>query len=41
MKGIQTPYIYVGALRTGFPWHLEDGNANSLNYLHSGAPKVW
>lgn len=32
---------YFGKQRTVFPIHTEDGDLFSINYLHSGAPKVW
>lgn len=41
MPGIQKPYIYFGTTFSLFAFHLEDGNLNSINYLHEGAPKVW
>lgn len=41
MEGIQSPYVYVGSPLTAFAFHLEDGNLNSINYLHRGKPKVW
>lgn len=41
MKGIQSPFVYFGGLWTLFGWHIEDGNLNSINYLHRGEPKIW
>lgn len=41
MNGIQTPYVYVGTIGSSFPFHLEDGDLASLNYHHSGKPKLW
>lgn len=41
MKGIQSPYVYVGTQGSGFQLHLEDGNMGALNYNHRGKPKVW
>lgn len=41
MKGIQTPYTYVGSALTSFALHVEDGNLNSINYLHFGQQIVW
>lgn len=41
MPGITKPYLYVGGLFTGFGFHAEDGNLNSINYNHSGATKIW
>ena len=34
-------YLYFGRRNTMFPMHTEDGDLWSVNYLHSGAPKVW
>ena len=41
LKGITTPYLYIGGFRTTFAWHVEDYNLASINYMHYGAPKVW
>lgn len=41
MDGIQSPYLFIGGPLTSFAFHLEDGNANSINFLHRGAIKVW
>lgn len=41
MRGINTPYVYVGSWPTYFGFHIEDANLNSINYLHRGAPKIW
>lgn len=41
MAGIQSPFVYVGAPLTSFGFHLEDGDLNSINYLHEGDPKIW
>lgn len=41
MEGIQTPFGYYGSYLTYFGMHLENGNLNSFNYLHSGEPKHW
>ena len=41
LKGITTPYLYFGGLRTTFAWHVEDYNMASINYNHYGAPKIW
>lgn len=39
--GIYDSYIYVGTWKSTFPWHTEDMDLYSLNYLHSGAAKTW
>ena len=39
--GITKPYVYVGKWRSCFGWHKEDQDLYSINYLHSGSPKVW
>ncbi|XP_055307473.1 probable lysine-specific demethylase 4A [Sitodiplosis mosellana] len=41
MPGIQKPYIYFGTPLSMFAFHIEDGNLNSINFLHDGEPKVW
>lgn len=40
IQGISEPMMYVGLPMTAFPWHSEDCDLYSLNYMHSGAPKV-
>ena len=34
-------YVYHGTKYTCSPDHTEDGDFMSINYLHSGAPKLW
>lgn len=41
MKGITSPYVYVGGPMTSFGIHIEDGDLCSINFLHEGAEKVW
>lgn len=41
MNGIQSPYVYDSSPLTSFGVHKEDLDANSINYLHRGEPKVW
>lgn len=41
LNGITEPYLYIGGYGTIFGWHVEDMNMASINFNHSGAPKVW
>ena len=41
LKGITKSYVYVGAWKSMFPWHTEDMDLYSINYLHLGATKNW
>jgi len=38
---VTTSYVYVGAWKSMFPWHKEDMDLSSINYLHDGASKNW
>lgn len=41
MPGIHRPYIFLGMCGTSFPWHREDRNLMSINYMHDGREKLW
>lgn len=41
ISGITTPWFYFGMLYSTFCWHTEDLYLYSLNYMHSGAAKIW
>ena len=40
-KGIMVPWLYVGSCLSAFCWHIEDHGLYSVNYCHTGDPKVW
>ena len=41
LPGINVPYLYIGGFGTMFCWHTEDFDMNSINFLHTGEPKIW
>jgi hypothetical protein len=41
ISGVNVPWIYYGMIYSTFCWHVEDLYMYSVNYLHSGEPKVW
>jgi hypothetical protein len=40
IKGINTQLL-IGQVYSYTPFHVEDENFASLNFLHKGAPKIW
>ena len=41
VRGVTTPYCYVGSWKTLFCWHKEDLDLSAVNYLHEGQSKFW
>ena len=39
--GINKPWLFIGQPKSFFPWHLEDGNLQSINIMLQGSPKYW
>jgi hypothetical protein len=40
LPGIYVPQIFLGQLGSYSSWQVEDKNLMSINYLHSGTPKL-
>ena len=36
VKGVTTPYCYVGTWKAFFSWHKEDFDLSAMNYIHEG-----
>ena len=41
LNGLNTSFLFVGAWRTFFNWHIEDLDLSAINILHEGSPKMW
>ncbi len=41
VKGVNTPYCYIGSWKCLFCWHKEDLDLSAINYLHQGKSKFW
>ena len=41
VAGISSSMLYFGTYASTFPWHTEDADLPSVNYMHQGAAKIW
>ncbi|KXS20383.1 JmjC-domain-containing protein [Gonapodya prolifera JEL478] len=41
LPGVNSPYLYAGAWRATFAWHVEDVDLCSINFVHFGQGKQW
>jgi len=41
LNGLNTSFLFIGAWRTFFNWHIEDLDLSAINLLHEGATKMW
>lgn len=41
IRGINTPYCYVGSWKAFFCWHTEDLDLSGINFVHQGKSKFW
>lgn len=41
MKGIQSPYTYIGMVFSTFGCHVEDSDMFSINFNHGDSDKLW
>lgn len=39
--GVTAPYLHLGMWASSLGIHIDEHDLISLNYLHSGAPKIW